>query len=410
MAKPTGLRPVVASLVVAVAATLLSGVSGTSAQAAVTAGDTSRSAARASASVGTAHAQARRERRQERLRAERRRVAAQARQRAARAAQVAANPLSAQPWGVYKGSGDQAWAPYARSSGQTKQLLAKIALRPKAKWFGDWIPENQVQKKVRAYVANASGGNPGSLVQLTVFNLKPWEHDACRRLPTASEQAHYKRWVDAFARGVGAQRTALILQPDGPFATCTPGGSTVPSQLIAYAAKRFSALPRTAVYIDGGAADWPYRSSSAAVDFLVRDGIAYTRGVALNSTHYSATGDEVERGTAIVTELARRGITGKHVVVNTSSNGRPFVFGDAPGNDPDNATVCASRTSVHCVTLGIPPTTDVANARWGLTEAQRAHARQYVDGYLWFGRPWLYRQADPFLMGRALQLVRTSPF
>ncbi|GGF57742.1 hypothetical protein GCM10011519_34570 [Marmoricola endophyticus] len=320
------------------------------------------------------------------------------------------NPLAGRTWGVYKGPGDQAWPPYEKATGETKTLLGAIALAPKAKWFGTWISESQIESKVRDYVANASGGDPETLVQATVFNLKPWEHEACTRLPTSAEQTSYKRWIDGFARGVGAQHTAIILQPDGPFAMCVPGGSGVPSGLISYAAQKFSALPHTAVYIDGGAADWPYKDVNGAVDFLVRDGIRYARGVALNSTHYSATGDEVERGTAIVTELARRGIADKHVVVNTSSNGRPFVFGDAPGKDPDNATVCASRTSTHCVTLGIRPTTDVANARWGLTAAQQEHARAYVDGYLWFGRPWLYRQADPFDMERALQLVRTTPY
>jgi endoglucanase len=38
--------------------------------------------------------------------------------------------------GVYKGLGDQAWQPYVASRGTNRTLLAKIALRPKAKWFG----------------------------------------------------------------------------------------------------------------------------------------------------------------------------------------------------------------------------------------------------------------------------------
>jgi hypothetical protein len=33
-----------------------------------------------------------------------------------------------------------------------------------------------------------------------------------------------------------------------------------------------------------------------------------------------------------------------------------------------------------------------------------------VDAYLWFGRPWLYMQADPFDKPRALQLARTTPY
>ena len=103
-----------------------------------------------------------------------------------------------------------------------------------------------------------SGGDPEVLVQMAVFRMKPWEHEACDRLPTAAERASYKQWIDRFAAGrSAAQHTAIILQPDGPFALCAPGGSKVPSHLIGYAARTFTALPHTSVYIDAGAADWP---------------------------------------------------------------------------------------------------------------------------------------------------------
>ena len=48
--------------------------------------------------------------------------------------------------------------------------------------------------------------------------------------------------------------------------------------------------------------------------------------------------------------------------------------------------------------------------RWGLPEQARQDARRHVDAYLWFGRPWLYRQNQPFVMERALGLVRSSPY
>src|SRR4051794_32602738 len=54
------------------------------------------------------------------------------------------NPLANRTWGVYKGAGDQAWTPYLRASGKKKRLLAKIALAPKAKWYGQWIPTDEV--------------------------------------------------------------------------------------------------------------------------------------------------------------------------------------------------------------------------------------------------------------------------
>ena len=70
-----------------------------------------------------------------------------------------------------------------------------------------------------------------------------------------------------------------------------------------------------------------------------------------------------------------------------------------------------ATTTTRCVTLGIPPTTDVANARWGLSARRtRTDAAAHVDGYMWFGRPWLYMQADPFVKSRALALARTTPW
>ncbi len=320
------------------------------------------------------------------------------------------NPLEGRRWGVYKGNGDQAWAPYVNARGTEKTLLGKIALRPKAKWFGAWIPNGDIGKKVDAYIANSTGGDPDVLVQMTVFRMKPWEHEACRRLPTAAEQASYKQWVDRFAAAIGDAHVALVLQPDGPFALCVPGRSLVPSRLIAYSAQKFSALPNTSVYIDGGASDWPEDDPAKAVDFLVPAGIAHTRGFALNSTHYTSVGSDVAYGAAMVRELARRGIPGKHFVVDTAKNGKPFTWKQKRSSNFDNSPVCRSRTDTRCVTLGIPPTADVTNARWGLSAANRAAAGSLVDGFLWFGRPWLYMQADPFVKSRALQLVRTSPW
>lgn len=342
---------------------------------------------------------------------ERMALAAEVEQAARRAA--ARNPLAGREWGVYRGPADQSWAPYAASAGSNRALLARISERPKAQWFGAWIPDDQIAAKVEDYIVNAQAGDPTTLVQMTVFRMVPWEQEACRRLPTAAEQASYKRWIDSFAAAVGDTPAAIILQPDGPLALCVPGGPGIPSSLIAYSARVFGALENTATYLDAGAADWPAAGQGGVpqvVRFLIPAGVEDVRGIALNSTHYTATQDEIVRGAEIVEALAAQGIPDKKVVISTSSNGRPFTFGDAPGRDPDNATVCSSPTQQACVTLGIPPTTDVANPAWGFTAEVDALARQYVDGFVWFGRPWLYRQNSPFQLDRALALARTTPY
>ena len=80
------------------------------------------------------------------------------------------------------------------------------------------------------------------------------------------------------------------------------------------------------------------------------------------------------------------------------------------GDLKDNARVCRTLTQQRCVTLGIPPTTRVGDPAYGLPSEISALARRYVDGFVWFGRPWLYNQADPFVMQRALAMARSTPW
>ena len=322
-----------------------------------------------------------------------------------------ANPLANRPWGNYYGDGDQAWRPYQSSSGETRNLLGKIVLQPRSKWFGAWIPDGEIEGKVRDYIANAQAGNPQALVQLATFRLKPWEHDACRSLPSAAQAAGYRAWTDGLARGIGDAHVAITLQADGPFALCAPGGSQAYSDLVRYSAEVLGALPNAAVYIDAGAEDWLRGSPDEALRLLIPAGVEYVRGFSLNNTHYNSSEREVEFGAAVVEALAARGIEDKHFVVNTSSNGKPFPGYSYSGkNHFDNADLCRSLDDTTCVTLGIPPTTRVSDPAWGMSKENRRKAALYADAFMWIGRPWLFMQADPFDLQRALQLVRTWPY
>lgn len=320
------------------------------------------------------------------------------------------NPLAGHPWGVYKGGAEMSWAPYENATGKRKKLLGKIALRPKAKWFGAWIPDDEIAGKVDDYIANATGGDPDVLVQLTLFRVVPWEQLTCTRTPTEKEKASYRRYVRRFAQAIGNARAAVVVQPDGPFANC----GRVYSRLIRYAAVRLDDLPRTTAYLEVGSSAWNHDDPARAVRLLVRGGIEYARGFHLNTTHYQATADEVRFGARVVQALAERGIEGKHFTVDTAENGRPFTWewfwAHHPNGSWSNAFTCQRRSQTHCVTLGIPPTTRVAAKRWGLPADVRRLAREHVDGYLWAGRPWLHNQTTPFDMRRALSMARTTPY
>ncbi len=326
------------------------------------------------------------------------------------ALQTADNPLAGRTWGVYRGPLEHAWHAYRTARGEERELLARIALRPKATWFGHWLRTDRVRENVQKYVRNSQNGDPDALVQMVVFAIQPWEQEACRRLPTAAEKDAYRAWVDQVAAGLGDAHIALVLQPDAPFALCAPHGSRVLLDLMRYATETFAAHPNTSVYIEAGAADWLRDDPAKALRILVPAGVASARGFALNSTHYDSTERQVRFAAAISQRLAARGIPGKYAVVNTAQNGRPFKGYEYHGPNFDNARPCADSGDSRCVTLGIPPTTDVTNADWGLSPQASADAATYVDGFLWFGRPWLYNQAAGWDQQRALAIARTTPY
>jgi endoglucanase len=322
------------------------------------------------------------------------------------------NPLAGRTWGVYQGTQELAWKPYERATGARKALLGKIALRPKATWFGGWIPDDEIATKVRKYVDNATGGDPEFMVSMSIFRMRPWEHNACKRLPSRAERTSYRRWIRRFARELDDTHTMLVLQPDGPFARCAPRGSKIPSRLIAWSAKVFSALPNTHVYLDAGASDW--LGADDAAKLLVDLGVEHTRGFALNVTHYDSPEANIRYGAQVAARLAARGLPGKRAVIDTSQSGRPFTHGwweaHPKGRDFDEAAPCRTPTQQRCVTLGIPPTTAVTSPATGLPADVRALAGATVDAFIWSGRPWLYFQATPFLLKRALQIARTTPY
>lgn len=319
----------------------------------------------------------------------------------------AGNPIAGLPWGVFAdGRADPVYGAWQAARGARRALLGRIATRPHTPWYGAF--NRDAAAAARNLIRRTTHGRSGVMAQATVFRLVPWEGRACQRLPSPGERAGYRSWISSFARGIGTARIMIILQPDMPFWLCVPGHSRVPLDLVAYAARTFAALPHATVYIDGGAAD--YESAHDAARILRMSGVGAVRGFALNATHYDSTERQVLFGQKVVRLLAGAGIPGRHFVINTVANGRPFTHQRYHGGDFDNAGVCRGRSSRRCVTLGIPPTTDVANRRWGLSPHAQRVAAQLVDGYVWISRNWLIRQSNPFSLARALGMAGTTPF
>lgn len=321
------------------------------------------------------------------------------------------NPLAGGSWGVYTGPADGVYPAYERATGTNKALLAKVALRSRVRWFGSWMSAAEAGAKLRDYIATTQRGDREVLVPLAIFRLWPEGEGAKSKPLTSADLADYRHWVDVAAAAIGSARVAMVLEPD--LAVALNGWRPqVRMALTAYAAQVFGRLPRTTVYIDASDSDW--LSVPKARNLLLRSGIRYVRGFALGATHYSGTAANIRYGRRLVAALAAAGVPRRHFVIDTADNGRPFTWlqywAAHPRGDFDNAEPCRTRTQRRCDTLGIPPTWRVADARTRIPSKLRPAARRHVDAYLWFGRPWLYRQSSPFLLDRTLQVARTTPF
>ncbi|GAA1959219.1 hypothetical protein GCM10009798_18450 [Nocardioides panacihumi] len=331
------------------------------------------------------------------------------------------NPLAGGEWAVYRGPWNGIYPAYERAGGEDKGLLARIALQPRVIWFAGDFSTSSIGPQLRTFIAEQQAvSGKDALIQIAVFREWPRGEGGRGKPLSGSEQAAYRAWVDAAADAIGDARVAMVLEPDLGL-NAVPNNSwetrtadpAVRLGLVKYAARRFSALPRTSVYLDASDSDW--LSVPKIVPVLEAAGIGYTRGFALGATHYSSVADNIDYGMRIIDALDADGISGKKFVIDTADNGRPFTWmqhrSEHPGADFDNAATCRSASDTTCDTLGVPPTTDVAGQPGlDLTARQRTDALRYVDAYLWFGRPWLIRQASPFSLSRSLEVARSTPF
>lgn len=322
-----------------------------------------------------------------------------------------ANPLDDAPWPIYTGHAEYVYAAWTRSTGTQRQLLAKIAQQPRVIWFTNGSQPDGADALVRRRIADFQHGNPNSYAQLAVFGLYPKGEERRTEPFTNAMQATYRAWINKIATGIGRSKVIIVLEPDLAVAY-TGWRPNVRFALAAYASRVLSSLPNVQIYLDGSDADW--LAPQKAVQMLIRSGIRNVRGIAFGATHYAAAAPDITYGATLVRLLAARGYPGKHFVVDTADNGRPLThkqyYAAHPHGQFDAAPVCRTKTQKQCLTLGIPPTTDVANPRWGMSAGVRSAAARLCDAFLWYGKPWVSGHDPVYSLDRALAVARTTPW
>jgi hypothetical protein len=328
---------------------------------------------------------------------------------AARSAYV--SPLVGHPWGIYTGGYDGLYPAYQAAQGATKRALGVVARRPHVRWYTNALGDGEVRAKIADDIAAEQDGNPNVLVWMATFRLWPHHETAAAQPLSSAAQASYRQWVRNAAKGIGASRVALVLEPDLPVST-KAWRPSVRLRLVRYAAKLFSSLPNTTVYLDAGSADW--LSVPDDVAMLNKAGIGYVHGFALGATHRTPVTQEIRYGRQLSIALAKAGHPGMHYIVDTSDNGRGYTWGEfhklRPNGDYEAPPACHSPTERACVSLGIPPTTDVTNPKWGLPASLDSTLKARCDAFMWISRPWLADNGHDFSVRKTLAIVHSSAF
>jgi hypothetical protein len=312
-------------------------------------------------------------------------------------------------WGTPGGTDDLGGA-YLSASGSDRVLLGRLALQPRAVWLGYWWKVDQVRAEAAAIVAASQNGNPNALTEFATFELHPWEKrlgdGSWRATPNGAwNVSSDEAWYRNMAAGISSARALVIVQADLPFAR--GASSTAPERIDTYATRVLSANPHTTVYLDGGTFGWLTAAQDATL--LIRNGIRYARGFALDDTDYDPTATEDEFGARVVAALAKLGVRGKHFIVDTDENGQAYKPYQVAGRAINDAPACHGRVQTVCQRTGIPPTTNVASSWWHLGTKASKDAERYCDGYVWSGRPWDI-DAGPFDLQNALRLAANGQY
>jgi endoglucanase len=320
-----------------------------------------------------------------------------------------ADPIAHMAWAAPRN--DDLWNAYQSTSGSDQVLLGPLALQPRALWLGWSWHVAQVRAETAATVTMAQNGNPNVLTEFATDELYPWEKQTANGVDKPASVhgswnvASDETWYRNMAAGIGSARALVIVQVDLPYALMI--SSTEPEQIDTYAARVLNANPHTTVYIDGGTFGWLTAAQDASL--LIRNGIRYARGFALDDTDYDPTATEDKFGAQVVVDMAKLGVKGKHFIVDTVENGQPYKPDQVPGKGINDAPRCHDGIQTACQRTGIPPTTNVASSRWHLGTAVSKDAKLYCDGYVWSGQPWDI-DGGPFHLQYAMQLAGNGEY
>jgi endoglucanase len=274
-------------------------------------------------------------------------------------------------------------------------LLRVIAEQPEAKRFGAF--NDQPGAAVAQHLATAHRDDPGAVPLIATYRLK---HVSCGGYSDTPEEVEsYKRWYEAFARGIGSHRVVLFYEIDALITTKCLSRAGLARRIdeVRYAISILGKLPHAVVYVDAGAGD--AHNVRYIARLLRRVRVDRIQGFFTNSTHQNWTSREIRYGRQLVRRLGGR----PHYVVNTAANGRgPLI--------PRNRMRFGNSFRCNAPGRGLgPKPTSVVPKRY-----------RNLDGLFWIGNPGRSAgecsktpnppPAGTFWVDYALELIRNADY
>lgn len=253
----------------------------------------------------------------------------------------------------------------SRGKASSANAMSRLALQPKAHWFGRYTRPN-LKRKVRNYLNCVQRFQPGATPLMVVQRTQGKE---CNPKYTGGGVAEDKRneaWYRDFAAAVGSHRVVIAYEPDsiGTISCLAKSRRQSRKDVLRYGVDVLSKLPNATIYLEGTASDW--KSPTFTARMLKYMHISKVRGFMLNVTHYDWTSNNVAYGRKV-----SKMVGGKPFVVSTSYNGR------GPVHYKLGKAGRYRRVNVYCNPryrgIGPAPTTSTGVAG--------------VDGFLYLNRP-----------------------
>lgn len=221
--------------------------------------------------------------------------------------------------GIFVDTGNAAAvaATAARAQGRTTTAanLDVIGTRPQAKWFGDWFTTAEIESKVRTYTSAATA--KGQVPVLVLYAIP--ERDCGGASAGGLTASGYTTWVANAAKGLSGSQAIVVLEPDALAQMAMCSSPSARGALLSSAVSTLTAKGAW-VYLDAGNSRWT--SPEVMAGRLALAGVAQARGLATNVSSFHTTSEERDYAGKVLYYLGKRGVTGKHYVVDTSRNGR----------------------------------------------------------------------------------------